>query len=189
MDRFRISCCVAFLIMISAVPARGQAEPSAYGPGHSFWVGGEYSNISASFPYNSGQRLQGAGAFASYHITSRIALDGDARFLTFGGFEGSTERSYLAGPKIFILAGGRFRPYGKFLVGTGHIHYPFQIGDANYFALAPGAGVDYRVRRRWIVRFDYEYQIWHNSPGFSNEPRHQLTPNGFHIGVGYRLFR
>ena len=126
--------------------------------------------------------------FADFHLNSRIALAGDARFLNWGGFEGSTESSYLAGPKVFILARGKFRPYGKMLVGVGKIHYPFAIGDAGYLALAPGAGTEYRVSRRWMLRIEYEYQIWHDSPGFANEPNHGLTPNGFHLGVAYRVF-
>lgn len=185
---WRITTLTTLWGALSLVPAHAQAVPSAYGPGHSLWAGAEYSNITASFPYQSGQRLQGVGVFADFHLNSRIALAGDARFLNWGGFEGSTESSYLAGPKVFILARGKFRPYGKMLVGVGKIHYPFAIGDAGYLALAPGAGTEYRVSRRWMLRIEYEYQIWHDSPGFTNEPNHGLTPNGFHLGVAYRVF-
>ena len=173
------------------VPARAQVDPSAYGPGHSLWVGAEYSNISASFPYQSGQRLQGVGVFADFHVNYRLGFAGVARFLPSGGFEGSTESSYLAGPKIFFFAKGRFQPYGKMLVGVGRIHYPFAIGNASYLALAPGAGAEYRIsgRGRWMLLFDYEYQLWHDSPGYTNVPNHELTPNGFHVGVAYGISR
>ena len=193
MDVLKRSGCLAILTMLFAVlwlaPAQAQVVPAAYGPADSLWVGAEYSNVSASFPYQSGQRLQGVGAFADYHMKYPLGLEGEARFLTFGGFQGSTESSYLAGPKIFFLAHGKLLPYGKLLVGVARIHYPFAIGNANYFALAPGAGAEYSIGRHLTLRAEYEYQIWEDSPGYANEPDHQLTPNGFHIGIAYRVYR
>ena len=186
---FYIATLATFSVAFLLVPACAQVDPSAYGPGRSLWAGAEYSNISASFPYQSSQRLQGIGAFADFHLNYRLGLLGSAQFLPSGGFEGSTESSYLAGPRLFVFAKGRFRPYGKMLFGVGKIDYPFAIGNASYFALAPGAGTEYRVSNRWMLRFDYEYQIWHDSPGYANEPNHELTPNGFHVGVAYRVLR
>jgi opacity protein-like surface antigen len=171
------------------VPLRAQAAPAAYRTPHLLWVGAEYSDMSASFPYQSSQRLEGVGVFADFKLNGRVGLEGDARFLHFGGFEDSTESSYLAGPKAYFFTRGRFQPYGKLLVGVGKIHYPFEIGDSSYFALAPGAGSGYRLSRHWMLRAEYEYQIWPNSPGYANEPKHELTPNGFHVGVAYRVSR
>jgi opacity protein-like surface antigen len=176
--------CAVFL----PLHARAQAVYSGEGPGHPLWAGAEYSNIRASFPYQSSQRLQGMGVFADFHLNYRLGLVGDARFLPSGGFQGSTESTYLAGPKVFFFRQGKIHPYGKLLAGVGRIHYPYGIGDASYFALAPGAGIDYRLRRRWMLRFEYEYQLWLDSPGFANEPTHKLTPNGFNLGVAYRVF-
>jgi opacity protein-like surface antigen len=193
MDWLRRSCCFTMLIGLSAVllhvPAHAQVAPSAFRATQSLWVGAEYSNIRASFPYQSGQRLSGVGVFADFKWNGRIGLSGDARFLHFGGFENSTESSYLAGPKVYFLSRGRFQPYGKFLLGEGRIHYPFQIGDASYLALAPGIGSGYRVSHHWLLRAEYEYQIWYGSPDYANEPKHQLTPDGFHLGIAYRVFR
>lgn len=187
------SWCIAILAALPGAlmlaPARGQVVASAYGPAHALWAGAEYSYFNASFPYQSGQRIGGVGVFADYHVTPIIAVEGDAQFLPFGGFHGVTESSFLAGPKAFFLARGRFRPYGKALVGVGNIHYPFAIGNANYLSLAPGAGTEYSIGRRWSLRGEYEYQMWLNSPGYVNEPNHELTPNGFHIGLAYRIFR
>ena len=193
MDWLRRFCCIAMPITLSAALMAGRAQaqvaPSAYLSPHVFWVGGEYSNLRASFPYQSSQRLSGIGAFADYKLNWRVGLEGDARFLHFGGFEGSTESSYLAGPKVYFFTSGRFQPYGKFLVGAGKIHYPFEIGNASYFALAPGIGSNYRLSRHWMLRAEYEYQMWLNSPGYANEPKHELTPNGVHVGVACRVFR
>jgi len=65
--RWPVLCWMALLLFVAA--AQAQVAPSAYGPGHSLWVGGEYSNINASFPYLSDQRLWGIGAFADYNVT------------------------------------------------------------------------------------------------------------------------
>lgn len=171
------------------VPAQAQVVPSAFGPEKSLWAGAEYSNISASFPYQSGQRIEGEGVFVDLHLKYPFGLEGEARFLNFGGFEGSTESSFLAGPKVFFLSKERVHPYGKLLVGVGRIHYPFAIGEASYFALTPGTGIEYNVNRRWTLRAGYEYQMWLNSPGYANEPNHELTPNGFDVGIACRIFR
>jgi opacity protein-like surface antigen len=171
------------------VRLNAQTVPTAYRTPHLLWVGAEYSNFNESFPYQSSQRLFGVGAFVDFKSSGRVGLAADARFLQFGGFEGSTESSYLAGPKIYLSTRGRFQPYGKFLVGVGQIHYPFQIGDANYFALAPGGGSGMRLSSRWMVRAEYEYQIWPNSPGFANQRKHELTPNGFNVGIAYLVLR
>jgi hypothetical protein len=129
------------LILLSVAllraPARAQVVPSAYGPEQSLWVGAEYSNVLASFPYQSMQRLSGVGAFVELRLNRRIGLEADTRFLRFGGFENSTESSYLAGPKFYLFPRKKFQPYAKLLAGVGNIHYPFAIGDASYFALAP----------------------------------------------------
>jgi opacity protein-like surface antigen len=193
MHWLRRSCYIAMLMMLSAallrLPLVAQAVPAAYRSPHVLWVGAEFSDVRASFPYQSSQRLFGVGAFADFKLNGRIGIEGDARFLRFGGFENSTESSYLAGPKAYFLTRGRLHPYAKLLVGAGKIHYPFEIGDASYFALAPGAGSDYRLSSRWMLRAEYEVQMWLNSPGYANEPSHELTPNGFHVGVAYRVFR
>jgi opacity protein-like surface antigen len=169
--------------------AQAQTVPSATRTTHALWVGGEYSNISAGFPYASGQRLQGAGAFVDYHLTSHIGVEAEVRFLRFNSFYGETEDHYLAGPRYMARSFGRLQPYAQFLVGEGRIQYPFGIGSGNYLALAPAAGANYRISSRWSLRGEYEFQFWPGSPNFVNEPAHRITPQGIHAGIAYRLFR
>jgi len=178
---------IAILVVLWAAPVVAQVVPAGYELRHALWVGGECSSFSASFPYQSGQRISGCGAFADARWAVNLDVEGDARWLAFGGFAGSTESSYLVGPRYIFSRLDRFQPYGKFLVGVGDIHFPYQIGNGRYFALAPGAGVNYRLARRLTVRADYEYQVWMNSPGFANEPNHPLMPNGVSVGVAYQL--
>lgn len=184
-----LSWLTAAATCLFASSACGQVVPSATGPGRSLWAGAEYSNINASFPYESNQRLWGIGAFADYHVTAHIGVEGEARFVRFNSFYGETEDNYLAGPRYVVHSFGKFQPYAQCLAGLGKIQYPFLIGDGNYLAVAPGAGVNYRIGSRFTVRGAYEYQFWLNSPNFANEPAHHVTPNGFHVGVAFRVFR
>ena len=172
-----------------AIAAHAQVVPSAFGPAHAFWLGGEYSNIHAGFPYQSSQRLFGVGVFADYHLTPHIGIEAQARFLRFNSFYGETETNYLAGPRYLARSFGNLQPYAQFLAGLGMIQYPFQIGSGNYLALAPGAGANYRIARRWSLTGSYDYQLWPGSPGVTGVPSHQIAPSGFHAGLAFRLLR
>jgi opacity protein-like surface antigen len=211
---WRLSLCLALLAgaAFCTRSLRAQAVYSGYQANHAIWAGGECSVFSSSFPYQGGsgsnpiepviasprpaasfpgqgvQGIYGCGAFANLRWTYHWDIEGSARWLSFNGYQGTTERTLLIGPRYIIHRFGKFEPYGKFLVGNGSIHYPYSIGTGSYFALAPGGGVNFRLSRRLTVRAEYEYQIWLNSPGFTNEPNHQLHPNGINVGVAYRVW-
>jgi opacity protein-like surface antigen len=177
----------ALAASLLAGPARAQVAPSATSR-HALWVGGEYSNIHASFPYQSSQRLWGIGGFADYRLTDHIGVVAEARFLRFNSFYGESEDNYLGGAHYMIKNFGKLQPYAIGLAGIGKIQYPFEIGGGRYLAIVPGAGASYSIAHKWSLRGEYEYQLWLNSPNIPGEPAHQLTPNGFNIGVAYRLF-
>jgi opacity protein-like surface antigen len=181
--------CWAVVLAASLLAGSAQAQvvPSATSR-HALWVGGEYSNIHASFPYESNQRLWGIGGFADYRLTDHIGVVAEAHFLRFNSFYGESEDNYLGGAHYLIKRFGKLQPYALGLVGIGRIQYPFQIGSGRYIAIAPGGGASYSIAHKWSVRGEYEYQLWLNSPNISGEPAHMLTPNGFHVGVAYRLF-
>lgn len=185
----RVLAVVLIGAALGSMSARAQVEPSAYRGSDTLWVGADFAYVNASFPYQSGQRLAGVGAYADFNFNTRLAVEASAHFVDFGGFESETESSYLVGPRYRFGRHGRFQPYAQGLFGVGNIHYPFSIGNAHYFDIAPGAGANYRLNSRWQVRAEYEYQIWMNSPGYANEPDHQLQPNGLHIGIAFRPFR
>jgi hypothetical protein len=167
--------------------ARAQVVPSATGP-HALWVGGEYSNIHASFPTGSNQRLWGIGGFADYRLTDHIGVVAEARFLRFNSFYGDSEDNYLGGARYLTKRFGKLQPYAQGLAGLGRIQYPFGIPAGRYFAIAPGAGASYSIARKWSVRGEYEYQLWLNWPNIPGVPTQSFTPNGFHAGIAYRLF-
>lgn len=175
--------------LFAACSARAQVVPSAYRGPDTLWVGASYQNFDASFPYQSGSRLSGAGAFVDFFWNAHLGVEGTARFLRFGGYADETESSYLGGPVYRVRPVGRLRPFVRALIGNGRIHYPYDIGDAGYFAVAPAAGASWRLSANLSVRGAYEYQYWLNSPGYSNQPSHALHPNGVEVGIAYRIFR
>lgn len=183
-----VLACAALLFALASCLAHSQAVPSAYRGSDTLWIGVDGAYVNASFPYQSGQHISGLGVFADFNLKTHISIAGSAHFLRYGGFESETESSYLVGPRYRFNRYGRFQPYAQGLIGVGRIHYPFEIGDASYFDIAPAGGVRYRLDSRWAIGAEYEYQIWLNSPGYANEPSHQLRPNGIHVGIAFRPF-
>ena len=183
-----VGAVFAAALLLSAA-ATAQVAPSAYREMPALWAGGEFAYFNASFPYLSNQHIGGIGAFADLHLKANLGLEAEARFLNFGGYDGSTEANYLAGPRYRIRDFGKWQPYAQGLVGLAKIHYPEKIGDGTYFAIAPGAGVSYRLSPKFSLRVEYQYQLWLNSPGIANQPDHELMPNGVTVGIAYRIFR
>ena len=193
LPRYRVAAPLALLIFVLvlpalfAAPAAAQAAPSGYQDRPALWAGAEYAWMSACFPYGSSQHINGIGAFADYQWNTLLDLEGEARWMPWGGFAGSTESSYLGGVRHRFPRFHTVQPYAKFLIGEGRIHYPYDIGDAGYLALVPGGGINWSFSRRLALRVDYEYQFWHGSPGFDNQPSHALAPNGIQVGITYRV--
>jgi hypothetical protein len=185
---FRCACAAA-TIALSVSAAHSQSRETAYGGGQSVWVGLDFSNMSVGFPYGSGQRMSGIGVFGVFNFNHRFAIQGESNFLRFNSYEGENQTSFLAGPRYTFLHSSKWRPYAQFSIGNVHTQYPFDIGSGNSFALSPAFGLDYRVSPRWAVQAKYEYQFLTNSPNFTNEPKFGMTPNGFSLGVSYRLHR
>ena len=179
-------------ITLLLIPLSGfaQVAPSTTGGGFSLSAGAEYSNFQPDWGPN---RLGGVAAFADAdHIfLRRLGVEGEGRWLIFNQFHGEHESNYLLGPRYRFYRLNKFSFYAKFLMGAGLITYPSDIGHGSYFAYAPGGTVEYRLSRRFIVRGDYEYQIWPSAPGvvftFPN-PSNGLTPNGFSGGIAYKIF-
>jgi opacity protein-like surface antigen len=184
MSGWRAGLAIAGLF---AAAAHGQVIPSAEGAGQSLWVGAEYANLKAGFPEGSTTRLSGVGVFGNFNWNHRFGVEGRARFLNIGSWNGETEQDYLAGPRYTFLHRNKLRPYALFQVGFVKMQYPFSVGSGTFFAMAPGGGVEYRLSRKWSVRGSYEFQMLMNSPNFTNEPQYGIKPNGGIVGLSYRL--
>lgn len=180
---------VALAATLLAGTAQGQVIASAKGPGHTLWAGGEYSNLRASFPYGSHQHLWGIGGTADYSLARYLGIEAEGRYLSTNGFYSEKQETLLVGPQCIVGRSEMLQPFAQFLLGAGGIEYPQQAGNGVHFALASGAGFNLRLRERWMVRGEYVHQLWLGPSVIAGQPAHYITPNGFHVGVAYRLFR
>jgi hypothetical protein len=177
----RLSSLVILALLLPAGRVlHAQAKATATGLGSLLSVGGEGS----IFQMDYGKRyVEGFAGYADINPTWRYGAEAEVRFSRFGTNESVYETTYLVGPRVVVSPRqGKLRPYAKFLIGLGHINYPFTYATGNYLTYAPGAGVDYVVNDRWIVRaVDFEYQDW---PKFTYGALH---PYGVSVGIAFRL--
>jgi opacity protein-like surface antigen len=170
-----------------AASGQGQVVPAARGGGQSLWLGGEFSSLYAGFPQGSDLRFSSLGVYGVFNWNHHLGLEGESRFLQFNGYQGETEKDLLIGPRYTFFNNPKWRPYATLQLGGARIKYPFGIGVQDFFAIAPGAGVEYRLNYRWSIRGEYQYQILPGSPNFTNEPAYGINPNGFRVGISFRL--
>jgi hypothetical protein len=170
----------ALILALSTSLSFGQAKYTATGPGTYINVGATVSGFESDY---GKQKLGGGALFVDANLYRKIGVEFEGRRLQYNNDEDLRESTYLVGPK-YSFKGHRLRPYAKFLVGRGHINFPFNYATGSYFAMAPGGGLDYRVgRSRLSIRvIDFEYQIW---PQFTFGPLH---PYGANVGLSYQVF-
>jgi hypothetical protein len=173
---------VVALLIAGAGRAVAQSPESAVGDWSSIAVGGSFNASRIQY----GQHwLYGGTAFADVNFTWRYGIEGETNWEVLRQFEQTHATTYLAGPR-FQMAGigqnAQWRPYAKFLVGDGYFDFPFNYATGNYFVMAPGAGMDYRLNSRIRLRvLDVEYQYW---PGFTYG---SMTNLNVSAGVRYRI--
>jgi hypothetical protein len=178
----------ATLLLLPAI-SRAQVVAAGRGGNQQLFAGGFFSDFGPDYGF---QRLYGIGGFADYNLTPRLGAEAEARFLRFHQLANIHEDTYLIGPKI-NYGRKKFIFYGKGLFGLGEFNFPQNAAHGSYFAIGLGGGVDYRLSHRFYARGEYEYQIW---PGFVGPPdsattgnrANGLTPNGFSVGMSYRIF-
>ena len=173
-----VSIGTVLLLLLAGRRANAQAVPTATGPGTSIVAGGGASLFNS--PY--GQRDLGGGfLFADIQPHWRFGVELEARYLRVHTSEKLSEKNYLAGPRVLIRS-GQWQPYAKFLIGDGHIEFPFQYGHGDFLAIVPGGGLDLEVNDYVNVRvIDVEYQLWREFP-FGT-----MSPYGISAGMSLRL--
>jgi hypothetical protein len=185
-----ISSCLVLSATLFA-----QSLPSAERGGVSVWVGAEVSTFNPDYGCSDASpftcwdhHLWGIAPFVDVNrlIFQRLGAEGEARFMPWNGPAGLTQSNYLAGPRFGLVHfRNRYFFSGKFLMGLGHLDATSNgVGSGNYFAYAPGAVFEARVKKRLSARVDYEYQIWPSFLGGGG-----LTPNGFSFGLSYALLK
>jgi hypothetical protein len=183
---------LACLLLFLSPTVFAQAVPSAEGSGRSIWVGVEGSTFNPDWGCNENSpfscwdsQLLGIAVFSdANHLVGKIGLEGEMRWLNWRG-PGTTQSNYLVGPRYPVFNGRKLSANVKFVSGIAFFH---SGGSSDLWAaFVPGGTIGYRVSPRFLIRADYEYQMW---PGFVGKlGQHGLTPNGFSVGASYRLFR
>ena len=99
---------------------------------------------SAQFDYNFNNWLSGVADIGAYHNGSILGTGKD-----------STLTTYLFGPRVSYRHFGRITPFGEVLFGGAHAGdnlFGPATSSQNGFAMAVGAGVDYRLNKRFSIR-------------------------------------
>lgn len=199
----KIGVLVLFLLPTALI---AQSSQSATGGEASIWAGAEMSAFNPDWGCaNSsplcGQDLIGPTAVFDFDLHGKYGIEGEARWLHWGGpGGGEVESNYLAGPRYRFARYRRVSGWIKVDVGGAWItttDYPAAGSlKGSYFVYAPGGTLDYRLTRQITIRGDYEWQVW---PSFAGPPSYNpntgqvnqnnsgLTPNGFSVGVLYRF--
>jgi hypothetical protein len=147
--------------------------------------------VGGAFPayrLNYGDRLlMGASVYIDANYTYHYGIEAEGRWLWLHQRDSVRASTYLIGPRYsFHGIGGErksFRPYVKFEVGVARFRYPYRYASGDYFVVAPGGGVDYRLNSRVRLRMvDLEYQSW---PQFTYGT---LSSFGVSSGLRVRLF-
>jgi hypothetical protein len=184
MTNRKCAACVLLLaaLMGGMVRVYAQSPESAVGDWSSLSVGGSFNATRLQY----GQHwLLGGSVFADANFTWRYGIEGETNWAVLRQVEETHATTYLIGPR-YQLAGlgddAKLRPYVKFLIGDGYFNFPYSYAYGNYFVMAPGAGMDYRVNQRIRLRlFDVEAQYW---PGFTYGSATNLSVS---TGVRYRI--
>lgn len=176
------------VLCIGCAWVHGQVEDSATAGIVPLSIGGSFSFFDASY---QGYKNAGLGAYIDFSplLAGSLGVEGEGRWLTFGGPQSFSEYTYLAGPRYRFYKSNRYQPYAKVLVGVGELNFPYGLAHGSYFVVAPGGGLDIALKEHWKVRADYEFQYWANAPGIPGIENGTMHPNGATIGLTYRLFR
>lgn len=193
---------LVFLLIPVVVVA--QSSQSASGGEAVVWAGGGLSTFNpdwgcATISPFCGNQLVGPAVWGDVNLHDQYGIEGEARWLHWNGTGGFYEDNYLVGPRDRVLRWHGLLTWVKLEVGGAWIQTPNYPAagslKGSYFAFVPGVTLEYRLSRNFSLRGDYEYQIW---PSFQGPPtygstgailQHQsgLTPNGFTLGVSYRV--
>jgi opacity protein-like surface antigen len=181
---------VAMLFLAASLPLFAQVAPSATVVGLPLVVGVGFSNYDVDWGHS---RMDGGTLWIDYTLKSvpsflhGIGLEVEARDISLnrGDKPANFRQDTAGGGAIYTWPHFRnFLPYGKFLVGYGSIDFSDIPNLPNYkhdsrTVYAAGGGLQYRFFRHIWVRADYEYQIWPDLLGGTDDPQ------GFTVGATY----
>ncbi len=192
------SLAVLLLLFLASAALESRAQVAASATSHFFklQVGAEgsifqpdmylqpslsgTSSASTSIVGTSPNRLYGVGVYVDADFKRWIQIEAEGRWLRWNQYLGNAQSTYMIGPRIPIHTYKGLTPYGKLLVGLGTSSNWL---DGPTFAWAYGAGLDYRLNRKFTLRcVDFEYQQWLVTNAINPHPY------GGSVGLSYRIF-
>lgn len=181
-EKMRQALFIVFLVAIGlglARQASAQVVFTGDKGGYSLTAGVTASGYQVQYGQ---QKLAGFAGVVDLDTHSRLGIEAEGRWLMFNSPDQTEVKTWMGGAR-YHFARGKFQIYGKGLIGIGQFTFPYNYAQGNYLVLAPGAGVDYRWKRRISFRLaDFEYQIW---PQFTYGSMASL---GVNVGVQYHIF-
>lgn len=179
---------VLCVLLLSGATVYGQVADSATAGTIPISVAGNFSYFDAGY---ESTKAMGLGAQIDYMplLSGNLGVEGEGRWLTFGGSNSFSEYNYLGGVRYRFYRSSKYQPFAKFLVGAGEINFPYGVGHGGYLAMAPGGGVDITLKEHWKFRAEYELQYWPGGLGIPGIQTGAMHPNGVTAGFVYKLFR
>lgn len=174
-----LSLATLGLSLLTGRSALAQSRESATAGGTFLWVGG---GVSGYYTQYGASKNLGVTGYVDADSIRRFGIEAEGRWLEFHQTNNIHAETYLAGPRYHFNI-GRFQPYVKGLAGLGKFNFTYNLAQGNYFVVATGGGLDYRLNRRWSVRADAEYQYW---PQFTFGP---MSSGGVSFGLRYLIVR
>jgi opacity protein-like surface antigen len=163
---FLALCLLGECLLDPTLFLRAQATPAA-SRAADLQIGGGYTTASATYVPNA---LHGFAAYADLDFNLHLGVEAELHqaFNTAGG--SFSEKTYEIGARGFTTI-GPFVPYGKAMIGHGTLAFPNNGATPGYTLFAAGAGLDYKLAKRFHLRADYEFQKWSTFQNGSFSPQ------------------
>lgn len=181
------------LALSSALTLNAQVAPAAtsFGVGK-LNVGAEFSIFQIdAYPHPI---ESGVGVYVDYDPRRFFGLEVEGRTIQFNETK-NQRRDEISGGFRYIYNHGQFAPYAKALAGIGSADFtrgtyfgaPLRQHDT-FTTMTFGGGVDYKLTHKLYLRGEYEYQYWLDYGTARRGPLGVSNPNGYSVGVSYRIF-
>lgn len=175
-----LAAIFACLCLASYPLLYAQVGPAAIDNGFNYFAGATVQG--ATLQYGD-RKMAGFSGFLNADSRRHLGFEAEGRWLMLRQTADVHAATYLLGLRYRFIR-GRFLPYAKGLAGEGVFDFPYGYAHGNYFVVAGGGGIDYRVNHRLRLRLiDCEYQYW---PQFTYGA---MSSVGIGSGISVRIFR
>ncbi|MBS1823522.1 MAG: hypothetical protein JST61_16380 [Acidobacteria bacterium] len=182
---------MAMLFSITSWPLLGQAVPTAQKTGD-LSVFALYTRLTPDYGPTSNNGLTFGVSYLRY---TRWWINPAVEFRAKIANGATVDEKTIGGGVRLEKQFKRYHPYADFLVSAGSINFhlpsPSILPDGKPYlsdgtaVYAFGGGLDYDLTSKFAFRGDYQYEKWSLDKNPAT-PLH-LTPNGWSLGVVYRI--